>query len=327
MKYVEVVADAGSADTVSAISENNAVADFRVGVVGDDGMQTMRLLVADDKLQPVLDSLQKILGTQEMARIAVMPVEIALPQSSEKERKNENSAITAREQLYDGVEKNARLDLNFIVLVFLSTVVAAIGLIEDNVAVVIGAMVIAPLLGPNLAFGLGTALGDIALMRKSVLTTSVGLILAIALSVGIGMIWPFNIASPEIASRTVVGLDSVALALASGAAAALSLTTGLSSVLVGVMVAVALLPPAVTLGLMLGHGHFDLAVGAGLLLAINLVCVNLASKIVFFVKGIRPRTWLEKAKARNAMIVFSLGWLATLIILIFFVYSRRELIL
>lgn len=165
-------------------------------------------------------------------------------------------------------------------------------------------------------------------MRKSVLTTSAGLFLAIALSVGIGIIWPFNIASPEIASRTVVGLDSVAPALASGAAAALSLTTGLSSVLVGVMVAVevALLLPAVTVGLMLGHGHFELAVGAGLLLAVNLVCVNLSSKVVFFIKGIRPRGWLEKEKAKNAMTLFIIGWLITLFILMFFIYNRRALI-
>lgn len=116
------------------------------------------------------------------------------------------------------------------------------------------------------------------------------------MSVGIGIIWPFNITSPEIASRTVVGLDSVALALASGAAAALSLTTGLSSVLVGVMVAVALLPPAVALGLMLGHGHFDLAVGAGLLLAVNLVCVNLSSKVVFLLKAYAQGAGMKKKR-------------------------------
>lgn len=181
-------------------------------------------------------------------------------------------------------------------LVVLSTIVAAIGLIESNVAVVIGAMVIAPLLGPNLAFGLGTALGDISLMRKSALTTSAGISLAVALSVVIGIFWPFDVSSPELAARTNVWLDSVALALASGAAAALSLTTGLSSVLVGVMVAVALLPPAVTLGIMLGLGNINLALGAGLLLAINVVCVNLAIKVVFFLKDIRPRTWWEKRK-------------------------------
>jgi len=240
MKYVEVIADAGSSDTISAAAENVEVSDIRYSEVGEDGMRAIRLLVVDDKLQSVLDALQQILGKQPSSRIVVLAVEIALPKPTEKERKDEDSAIEAREALYEGVEKNARLDFNFAILVMLSTIVAAIGLIENNVAVVIGAMVIAPLLGPNLAFGLGTALGDISLMRKSALTTSVGILLALILSVLIGVFWPFDIYSPELASRSQVGLDSVALALASGAAAALSLTTGLSSVLVGVMVTVGL---------------------------------------------------------------------------------------
>lgn len=323
MKYVELIANTGNADTVAAIAEKHGVIDQRVSAAGEDGMQAIRLLVADDKLQSVLDSLQSLLGSQPSARIIVLPVEITLPQASEEDRKEEDAAISAREALYDGVEKNARLDLNFIVLVFLSTIVAAIGLIENNVAVVIGAMVIAPLLGPNLAFGLGTALGDVTLMRKSALTTTVGIAFAVVLSVGIGEIYPFDATVPEIASRTVVGLDSVALALASGAAAALSLTTGLSSVLVGVMVAVALLPPAVTLGLMLSYGDSNLALGAGLLLAINLVCVNLACKLVFLIRHISPRTWLEKEKARRAMGIYILIWVLTLAFLMLFIFSQR----
>ena len=325
MKFVEIIADEGSADTVSAIAEKTDASDFRCGEVGRDGMLTMRLLVGDDKLQVVLDSLQKILHAQSSARVAVLPVEIVLPKPSERERKEEDAAVEAREALYGEVERNARLDLNFGVLVVLSTVVAAIGLIENNVAVVIGAMVIAPLLGPNMAFGLGTALGDISLMRKSALTTSVGIVIAVALSVGIGVFWPFDVSSPELVARTNVGLDSVALALASGAAAALSLTTGLSSVLVGVMVAVALLPPAVALGIMLGLGNINLALGAGLLLAINVVCVNLAIKIVFFFKGIRPRTWWEKKKAKRAMTIYIVAWVVTLIILVSFIYGRAAL--
>ena len=323
MKYLEVVADAGNADTVSAFAEKHEVADLRIGTIGEDGRQAMRILVSDDKMQSVLDSLQTLFGAQSNVRIIVLPVEITLPKPSEVERKEEDSAISSREALYESVEKNARLDLNFVVLVFLSTVVATIGLIENNVAVVIGAMVIAPLLGPNLAFGLGTALGDTDLMRQSLVTTVRGIVFAIALSVGVAMIWPVDISSSEITSRTQVGLDSVALALASGAAAALSLTTGLSSVLVGVMVAVALLPPAVTLGLMLGNGNGKLALGAGLLLAINLVCVNLACKLVFMIKGIRPRTWVEKERAQRAMIVYILSWVVTLIVLVLIVYSRQ----
>ena len=233
MKYVEVVADAGNSDTIAALAEKLEARDVRLGVVGEAGMQAVRLLVPDDKLHAALDTLQHLLVAQPSARILVLPVEISLPRRPDDARREEDSAVAARESLYDSVERNARLDRNYIVLVVLSTTVAAIGLIENNVAVVIGAMVIAPLLGPNLAFGLGTALGDIALMRMSASTAAVGIAVAISLTTAIGALWPFDVSSPEITARTDVGMDSVALALAAGAAAALSLTTGLPSGLVG----------------------------------------------------------------------------------------------
>lgn len=91
------------------------------------------------------------------------------------------------------------------------------------------------------------------------------------------------------------------------------------------MVAVALLPPAAALGLMLGSGNTVLATGAGLLLVVNIVCVNLASKIVFDVKGIRPPGWREEEKAKRTKVVYILGWLVTLFLLIALIYVRRSL--
>jgi uncharacterized hydrophobic protein (TIGR00341 family) len=326
MKYVEIIADSGSAKTMSALAEKVKAKDLRFGAVGIDGMQQVRLLVTDENLQMTLDTLQTVLGAQPTARIMVMAVETSLPKSAEEIRKEKKSVTAAREALYEGVEKNARLDRNYVVLVILSTIVSSIGLIENSVAVVIGAMVIAPLLGPNLALSLATALGDISLMWKSVKTLFVGILLAVAFSAGIGVIWPNNdFTSPELMSRTDAGLDSIALALASGAAAALSLTTGLSTVLVGVMVAVALLPPATTLGLMLGSGDTGLAMGAGLILTVNIVCINLASKITFFIKGIHPRTWVEQERAKLAMVIYILAWLVALTILILVIVARRSL--
>jgi len=326
MKYVEVIAETGSSDAILAVAEKAQVQDVRLGVTGEDGLRQIRMLVSDDKLQMVLDALQSIFGSQPYPRIVVMAIETSLPKTDVDKHRREDAANKTREALYEEVVKSTRLDLNYLVLVFLSTVVAAIGLIENNVAVVVGAMVIAPLLGPNLALSLGTALGDIALMQKSVKTLLAGLLLAVLLSILIGSFWPITLTSPELLSRTQVGLDSVALALASGAAAALSLTTGLPSVLVGVMVAVALLPPAATLGITLGQMNAGLAINAGLLLAINIVCVNLASKLVFFIKGIYPRTWLEKEKAKRAMVVYVIGWVVALVILMFFIYMRRSLV-
>jgi len=129
--------------------------------------------------------------------------------------------------------------------------------------------------------------------------------------------------SPELLSRTRVGFDSIALALVSGAAAVLSLASGISSVLVGVMVAVALLPPGATMGIMLGAGKFDLAYGALLLLAVNIVCVNLSAKLVFWFKGVQPRTWYEKQKAKKYMNVFIGVWVVSLGILAFAIYEHN----
>jgi len=326
MKYVEVIAESGSSDTIRAIADQSNAEDLRSGIPDEDGMQWSRVLIEDDALQDVLDKLQHVLGAQPTARITVLPVEMSLPKSDEQiERKKKTSKLAAREALYEEVKNSAELDRNYIVLVVLSTIVAAIALIENNVAVVIGAMVIAPLLGPNLALSVGTALGDTALMAKSAKTLTVGIVLAIALSTGIGFFWNFENFSPELMSRTIVGIDSAVLALASGAAAALSLTTRLSSVLVGVMVAVALLPPATTLGIMLGKGNISFATDAGLLLAVNIVSVNLASKIVFWAKGVSPRTWYEKEKARKAMRIYLIGWFVSLLALMLFIYTRTTL--
>ncbi|MDA8362771.1 MAG: TIGR00341 family protein [Gammaproteobacteria bacterium] len=324
MKYVEIVADAGSVEMVAAIAAKAAAADFRPGIAGVDGLQQMRMLVSDDQLQVALDALENILETEPAARIVVLSVEASLPKSDEVPGGSKDSSTTARELMYEGVERGARLDWNFVLLVVLSTIVAAIGLIKNNVAVVIGAMLIAPLLGPNLALSFGTAVGDGVLMRKSARTILTGILLAVVLSAIFGLFWPSPLTSHELLSRTRASPDSIALALASGAAASLSLTSGLPAVLVGVMVAVALLPPAATLGIMLGQGNLALAAGAGLLLAVNIVCVNLASKIVFFVKGIHPRTWLEKEKARRAMLRYVMGWVVTLLMLLLLMYLRHS---
>jgi len=90
------------------------------------------------------------------------------------------------------------------------------------------------------------------------------------------------------------------VALASGGAGALAFTAGVPTVLVGVMVAVALLPPLASLGLLLGSGYLIPALGAGLLLITNIICVNLAGVLVFWIQGVRPTSWWEEKQAQRA---------------------------
>ncbi|MEE4173641.1 MAG: TIGR00341 family protein [Xanthomonadales bacterium] len=320
MKIVEVIAEKGSGQTLETLAGKVKAADFRRLEVDGERMQRYRMIIPDNQLQRVLDALQSFLGAQASSRILVLPVEISLPKPNEAEREAEDATPAAREAIFGEMEKMSRLDRNYVLLVLLSTVVAAIGLIEDNVAVVVGAMVIAPLLGPNLALSFGTALGDRHLVGRSFLALGVGAGLAILLSAGVGYFWPETIDSFELESRSRVGLDSVALALAAGAAGALSLTSGVSSVLVGVMVAVALLPPAAAVGLFLGQGKWIAAEGSALLLGINIVCVNIAAKLVMLARGYRPRRYYEKERARRAMIRVLVGWVLTLVILVLLAY-------
>ena len=321
MKIIEVIADKSYIDSIKNIVEKNDASDFWVVSSDREERKVVRILVKPEQRQIILDALQEILATSFSYRVVVIPVEAALPREEAEEETEITSATeTTREELYNSIGKNARLNQTYLLLIFLSTVVVAIGLLKDNVAVVIGAMVIAPLLGPNLAMALGTALGDTDLMWKAFKTGLAGMSLALVLSIIIGVFWPLNIESRELLARTNVGLDSAVLAMASGAAAVISLTSGIPSILVGVMVAVALLPPAATMGLMLGAGQTDLAYGAAFLLAVNIVAINLSAKLGFLIQGIKPRTWLEKKKAKQSMQSYIIIWVLTLAALLLVIY-------
>ena len=329
MRVIEVITDHGHVDTLRGIAAQQEVMDIWVGHNDEDGRCSTRLLVRPEKQQAVMDALQSLLATADDTRILVLPVEAALPRLEDDELDNEkqNSITRSREELYQKIVSGAKLDSNFMYMVIMSTIVAAIGLLEDNVAVVIGAMVIAPLLGPNMALAFATTLGEGKLLWSALKSNVAGLFTALGLSILIGLLWPLNFDSHELMMRTDVGMDGVVLALVSGAAAVLSLTAGWSNSLVGVMVAVAILPPTATVGLMLGSGNYQHALGAALLLAVNIVCVNLASNITFLLKGVKPRTWYEKKKAKQSLIIFVLFWLIVLAVLVMAVKVRHEFLL
>lgn len=328
MRLIEIIADAGHSDTLASIADQHEIADYWWGASSEDGRQAFRMLVKDSVRQPVMDAVQNILSASENVRIVVQPVDAVLPREADEVP---DAQRATREELYSQIERDARIDDNYLLLTFLSTTVASIGLIEDNVAVLIGAMVIAPLLGPVIALAFASSLGDRQLLFASAKAALVGLGMAFLLSLGIGIAWPIDITrgeiligSTEILARTDVGLDGVAIALAAGAAAVLSLTTGLSSTLVGVMVAVALLPPTATMGMLLGAGMPTLAGGALLLLAVNVVCVIVAAKLVFYSRGVAPRTWYERSKARQSSALAGAIWGVLLVFLVAMVFMRRH---
>jgi uncharacterized hydrophobic protein (TIGR00341 family) len=289
-----------------------------------DGEVLMRILLDAEQSEAVMDLLEKRYTSGEGNRVIILPVEATLPRAESEPAatpeqpppEEKSPERIGREELYEDIKDAARCSRVYLVMGVLSTVVAAIGLYYNSVAIIIGAMVIAPLLGPNMAMALGTTLGDLSLLRRAFLTALAGIATTMVLSVIIGVLLQVNPALPEVASRAKVQLGDIVVALASGSAGALAFTTGVSATLIGVMVAVALLPPLVTFGLLLGGGHTVLAMGALSLFLVNLICVNLAGVTTFLVQGIHPATWWEKDRAAKATRIAIVLWVALLAVLV-----------
>ena len=260
-----------------------------------DGEVLERILLDVEQSEGLLDLLEKRFAGGQGNRVVILPVEATLPRAEPEPATTTErppSDVTpperiSREELYEDVKDGARCSRVYLTMV-LSTIVAAIGLHQNSLAIIIGAMVIAPLLAPKVALALGTTLGNLPLLRHALLTALAGIAAAVALSIILGPLLHVDPTSSEVASRTRVKLGDIVVALASGCAGVLAFPTRVSTTLIGVMVAVALLPPLVTSGLLLGGDHADLAIAALSLSLVNLICVNLAGVAPFLVQGIQP---------------------------------------
>jgi uncharacterized hydrophobic protein (TIGR00341 family) len=296
-----------------------------------------RVVLSVEETEPIIDRLQERFNATEGFRVILLPVAAMVPrpeadeketaeksrESTEQKQEAKTSRIS-REELYAEITERTKLSRIFIVMVILSAIVASVGIVRNNVAVIIGAMVIAPLLGPNVALALATTLGDGGLARRALKTAWAGFVSAFLFSAILGVILGVDPNIPEVASRTVVGLGDVVLALAAGGAATLAFTTGAPSALIGVMVAVALLPPLVTLGMLVGDGYWGEAYGALLLLLVNIISVNLAGVMTFLIQGIRPTNWWEASRARKATQKAIYFWTVLLILLVVMIFLSQH---
>lgn len=294
-------------DAVLRAIKSSEPVDYYVLDTELENRKLISVFVREGAEQTLMDGIQSALEGNTDWRVSILPIEATAPKLEEpKEGEPVDPVQATREEIYSDVASGARLDRNFIVMVILSTIVATIGLNSNGVAAVIGAMVIAPLLGPVLGFSMGAALGDFDLLKRSSVTLVAGIGTALACSLALSFVLPVDLESHELMSRAEVRLDGLALAMAAGGAAALSLTRVQASALVGVMVAAALLPPGAAVGLFLGANEMPLALRAGLLLALNVAALILSALIVFRLRRIRPRSWIEQKNANRAVLLNAL---------------------
>lgn len=302
-----------------------------------DDRIVVQLLVPAELSESIMDRFERAYAHCDGFRVVLFPVEATLPRlehSNGESRADQEtlepskntfgeSGRISREELYNDITEKLGVNRVFVAMTTLSAVVAALGLLRNDVAVIIGAMVIAPLLGPNVAMSLAATLGDVPLLRRSLFTNIVGVTLALIVSFAIGVTSTVDPTITAIAARTGLRIDDLALALAAGSAGTFAFTRGLPGAVIGVMVAVALMPPLVTFGMLLGAGHFVPALGALLLTVANVVCINLAGVATFLFQGVRPRTWWQDKQAKRSSRLAIIMWFSLLTTLAFIIYVTQ----
>lgn len=243
-----------------------------------------------------------------------LPRRITLARSLWDRLRSTAPALSEAEKIeaYRSLRRNARADTDFLTMIGLSTTIAALGLLLNSPAVVIGAMLVAPLMSAIVALGLGVVQGDERLLKLALRTTAYGVLLSVGISFLLGVLIPGDHVTHEMQARAYPSLLDLAVALASGAAGAYALCRkDVSTSLSGVAIAVALVPPLATIGLAISQLNWQIAGGATLLFLTNLVAIAAMGSFVFLLLGFQPEMG-HSARLR----LFARGWWGMLILLV-----------
>jgi uncharacterized hydrophobic protein (TIGR00341 family) len=313
VRLVQVTVPSGKRETVRAALEDEGVDYvFTEETSGREHAAVAYVPLPTNAVEPVLKTLREA-GIDESTYTVVLDAQTVVSrdfeQLEERYAEEENSERIARQELVTGAKDLVPSLPNYLVLTVVSAVIATAGLLLDSPAVVVGSMVIAPLIGPAIAASVGTVVVDDELFARAVRLQVLGVVVSVASAAAfawfvktVHLIPPFTdvTAIPEVRERLAPDFLSLAVAVGAGVAGALSLTAGVSAALVGVMIAVALIPPAATVGIGIAWGQPTVSLGSSVLVLVNLLSINLAALVVLWYSGYRPTSWLQLDDARGA---------------------------
>ncbi len=203
-----------------------------------------------------------------------------------------------RDSVYSSILQAGGMDPEYLSMLGLSALIALFGLLQNSAAVIIGAMLISPLMNAILSAALALLLGDGNLGRRS------AFVLVVSVAVAIGITWlvtwmtPLREATPEILARTNPNLLDLFIAFLSGLAGTLALRSSSATLTIipGVAIAVAVIPPLAVVGYGLSTHQGRIAGGAFLLFVTNLVAIIISAAVVFRLMGFRPHEEAEKGR-------------------------------
>jgi uncharacterized hydrophobic protein (TIGR00341 family) len=232
------------------------------------------------------------------------------------------------ERLVESTERYTRLSKDVLTMALFATMIALAGLFLDNVAIVIGAMLLSPLLGPINAFAVNANLGRIRKLARSqaavlLLLTSI-IILAATITFVTAQFVELSENTTQIVIRNHATLIDILIALILGLAAGLALFVGFPEILVGVAIAVAIVPPAAVSGIGLALFNTNLFLGALVLTLIYLFGLQLGSTLMLRIRGVLPRRYYQQTEAKKHS-TYSIFILALLLVILTIIVILSQL--
>lgn len=210
------------------------------------------------------------------------------------------------EEMLVGLLEESTLDINYLVLIVGSCAIATFGLLSNSAAVIIGAMIVAPLMLPIRGLAFAALAGNVVLFRKSVTAIAAGTLIAIVLACSLGFLVRFPEFGNEVTARSEPTLLDLGIAIAAGGISGYAkVEPKISSSLAGTAIAVALMPPVCVIGLGLSQADWSLSLGATLLYLTNLLGITLSCMLVFLITGYTSLRHGHKA-LRQTVIFISL---------------------
>jgi len=308
MRLIQTLVPEGKHDVVIEVIEEAEIDYAMSSETSGQGYSDILYIPAElDDVEEILDELRDV-GVEREGYMVVTDVETIVSERFEEQNDDEEAdeERISREELSTKAHNLSRSTPNYIIFTVVSAVVATAGLLEDSAAIVVGSMVIAPLIGPAMASCVGTVVNDNELFWAGIRSQALGIVVAVLSATLFAFSYRLLLVSEldllliqQVVERVHPGLLSLAVALGAGIAGALSLTSGADEALVGVMIAVALIPPAASVGLGIGYADPVVAGGAGILVLVNVLSINAAGIITIWSKRYRPTHWFDERQARR----------------------------
>ena len=294
----------------------------RQKLVSDDEMILYILRVENDKSNSLLHEL-KIRGIGDVyGDITIVPISTFISSQHKEDRIPPSSGANI-EEILSVLEESSVVNSNYISLVILSSILAAFGLVDNNIVIIIGSMIVAPLMGPIALTSLGSITPGRGFLKRGLIAEVLGIGITIlvgfivGISENIGRVGGIPI-SEEMIARTVLNDTVIIFSLVSGIAAGLIIAKGSNISIVGVAIAASLAPPAATIGLYLAAGHTVNVIESSLLLSLNILSINLACSIIFLLyklpqKAGSSKRQSDRASRTSRILIFLVGILFVIV--------------